>query len=90
MIIRVQLLIFCAIYVLCKNDNIESDNLCNVINYPHVAILYNANQNMFFLSHPITRTCYVEFTCIGDLMIVRRVWLPCLEEQLKITISTKS
>lgn len=47
MIIRVQLLIFCAIYVLCKNDNIESDNLCNVINYLHVAILYNANQNMF-------------------------------------------
>lgn len=44
----------------------------------------------FFLSHPITRTCYVEVTFIGDLMIVRRVWLPCLEEQLKITISTKS
>lgn len=47
MIIRVQLLIFCAIYVLSKNDNIESDNLCNVINYPHVAILNHANQNMF-------------------------------------------
>lgn len=90
MIIRVQLLIFCAIYVLCKNNNIESDNLCNVINYPYVAILNMLTKTCFFLSHPITRTCYVEVTFIGDLMIVRRVWLPCLEEQLKITISTKS
>lgn len=58
------------------------------VNDPHVAIVYNAGQIIFFLSLPLRKPVNKLKTLIGDLIAVRRKaypsqWLSGLRGQLK-------